>query len=311
MKAMTLYNPHDFLLSAIYFAPRGKVRLLQLGQHLAQRYLSPLDKLIGVVGDAGAGKSLLIKGMFPGLELTNDDAGVNSRPLPVLADAEFGRFSCHTYHVDVRFELAFTSVYELSAAVQKALAAEKRVIIEHFELIYPHLKTNAEILLGIGEEVMVSRPNIFGPLPEDITKIVFSSLKFRRMAHTAEDLTTLVLKEEFGYKGKLAHDDVRHGFVLEFKEKPDFDLQALEEKVKEYIQQKAAVKYLDEEHISIGDREITCTGPRIHVGNTSEVENFKLLKEFKYDSLSDSYLLVGLVGYDRPARWDKLNDLTS
>lgn len=307
---MTLYNLHDFLLCATYFAPRGKTRLLHLGQHLAQRYLSPLDKLIGVLGDAGAGKSLLIKGMFPGLELTNDDAGINSRPLPLLADAEFNRFNCHTYHVDARFELAFISVYELSAAVKKAIDAGKRVVIEHFELVYPCLKTNAEILLGIGEEVMVSRPNIFGPLPEDITKIVFRSLKFRRMAHTAEDLTTLVLKEEFGYKGQLAHDDVKHGFVLEFKEKPLLDLPAVEERVKEYIKQKAVIKYLDEEHILIGDRKITCTGPRIHVGNTSEVENFNLLKEFKYDALSGSYLLVGLVGSDRPARWDKLNDLT-
>ena len=63
----------ESLMYAVYFAPRGKDRLLDLGHQIAQRHLSPQDKLIGFVGDGGAGKSLLIRGMFPGLELTNDD----------------------------------------------------------------------------------------------------------------------------------------------------------------------------------------------------------------------------------------------
>jgi len=62
-----------------YFAPRGHNRMYALGRHLAQIYLSPFDKLIGIIGDAGAGKSALIRGMFPGLELTNDDDGVYIR----------------------------------------------------------------------------------------------------------------------------------------------------------------------------------------------------------------------------------------
>ena len=86
-----------------YFAPRGHHRMYALGMQLAQLYLSPFDKLIGIIGEAGSGKSALLRGMFPGLELTNDDDGVYVRPLPLL-DGEDGFFSPHTYHVDIRFE---------------------------------------------------------------------------------------------------------------------------------------------------------------------------------------------------------------
>ena len=58
--------------------------MADLGMQIAQQYLSPFDKLIGIIGEAGSGKSMLVKGMFPGLELTNDDEGVNVRPLPIL-----------------------------------------------------------------------------------------------------------------------------------------------------------------------------------------------------------------------------------
>lgn len=43
-----------------------------------------------------------------------------------------------------------------------------------------------------------------------------------------------------------------------------------------------------------------CTGPRIHVRSTGEIENFRLLKEIFYDSREDMYLIIGLVG----ERWD-------
>ena len=64
-------------LYSVYFAPRGLTRMADLGMQIAQQYLSPFDKLIGIIGEAGSGKSMLVKGMFPGLELTNDDEGVN------------------------------------------------------------------------------------------------------------------------------------------------------------------------------------------------------------------------------------------
>lgn len=72
------------LIQSSFFAPRGRARIYDLGMQMAQMYLSPYDKLIGFIGDAGSGKSALIRGMFPGLELTNDDDGVNVRPLPIL-----------------------------------------------------------------------------------------------------------------------------------------------------------------------------------------------------------------------------------
>lgn len=76
-----MQNSHYY---SVFFAPRGRDRIYDLGMHIAQMYLSPFDKLIGIIGEAGSGKSMLIKGMFPGLELTNDDNGVNTRPLPIL-----------------------------------------------------------------------------------------------------------------------------------------------------------------------------------------------------------------------------------
>ena len=36
-----------------YYAPRGAHRMYSLGQQLAQIYLNPTDKLIGIVGEAG------------------------------------------------------------------------------------------------------------------------------------------------------------------------------------------------------------------------------------------------------------------
>ena len=151
-----------------YFAPRGTKRMYELGMQLGQLYLAPDDKLIGVIGDAGSGKSSLIRGMFPGLELTNDDNGVYVRPLPILDLVGFGGgFSMggfggmggmgglagfhmaepHTYHLDIRFENGFTGMRELAEAIQTALRKGKRVVVEHFDLVYP--------LLGVEESIPV------------------------------------------------------------------------------------------------------------------------------------------------------------
>lgn len=307
---MAVSLTHETLMYAVYFAPRGKMRLLSLGHQLAQRHLSALDKLIGFIGEAGAGKSLLIKGMFPGLELTNDDEGLNMRPLPLLRDIEKGFFSSHTYHIDVRFESAFTPPGVLADAVKKAIDQERRVIVEHFDAIYPHLGLNAEILIGIGEEVIVTRPNIFGPLPGDIADIVFKSIKYRKMVHTAEDLTCKILEEQYGFPHSQNHGDVRRGFVLLFNEKPNIDVNILEKKVLEYINNEMDISYLDDNHILIGENEtFHCTGPRIHVRNTREIENFRFLKEFKYDPISKMYALVGLVGSSGSLDTNDLNKL--
>ena len=94
-----------------YFAPRGRSRIYTLGMQIAQLYLSPFDQIIGFIGEAGSGKSVLIKGMFPGIEITNDDDGVNVRPLPLLEqEYETGFFTPHTYHLDIRFELSLIHI---------------------------------------------------------------------------------------------------------------------------------------------------------------------------------------------------------
>ena len=279
-----------------YFAPRGQTRMITLGMHLAQLYLSPQDRLIGVIGDAGSGKSALIRGMFPGLELTNDDNGVYVRPLPLLEqDREFGFFTPHSYHVDIRFENAFTQMNELADAILQALNRGKRVIVEHFELVYPLLGTNADLLIGVGEQVAISRPNIFGPDPGEFRDMAFKSLRYRLMAHTAEDLCEYCLSEED--LARCGHADARHGFILTFPNYPPaIDIKALEAQVKEMIAEGLPITYLDDYHISIGDNVHACTGPRMHIGSTGMIVDFRLLPRFICDRFNKQYLLVGCVG---------------
>lgn len=281
-------------LYSVYFAPRGYVRMMQIGHEIAQHHLSSLDKLIGVIGDAGSGKSLLIRGMFPGVELTNDDNGVNVRPLPLLDVQDAGFYQAHTYHMDARFESAFTPLPQLAEAVLSALDKGKRVIVEHFDLIFPLLNINAELLIGIGDEIIVSRPTLFGPEPKDIASTVFSSIKYRRMAHTAEDLTEHFLMRM--RVGRYTHGDVRRGFLLRFDHPVSIDIPELTEEVNDLIAKDLPIAYKDHEHIYIGNTLHRCTGPRMHVSSTGKVENFRFLSELHYDKLSENYLLVGLVG---------------
>jgi len=287
---------HEQLMYASYFAPRGRNRMYILGQQVSERYLSPLDRLIGVVGAAGAGKSSMIKGMFPGLELTNDDDGVNLRPLPLLKNIDKGFFTSHTYHMDTRFELAFTPIYVLADAVKQALSHGKRVIIEHFELLYPALEVNADVLIGIGGEVIVVRPNLFGPFPKEIVNVSIKTLQYRKMAHTAEDLTASILLQDYGATLNFEHRDVHNGFVLEYPTTIHADLKEVEKKVKAIIDEGVNICYSDEGHIQLGDVSWACTGPRTHVRNTEEIENFRLFHEYKFDPKSETYLIVGLVG---------------
>lgn len=291
-----------------YFAPRGHQRMNELGMQLAQLYLSPFDKLIGVIGEAGSGKSALIRGMFPGLELTNDDDGVYVRPLPILS-LSGGRsfFEPHTYHLDVRFENGFTQMSTLADAVLEALHKGKRVIVEHFDLLYPLLGVNANLLIGVGEQVLISRPTLFGPEPEEIRSKVYESLPYRLMAHTAEDLCEFCMPpEEFARCG---HDDVRRGFVISFPDNaPEFDIAELEEKVKQMIARDLPVTYQDNHHVLIGEEKHVCTGPRIHVSRTGQIKNFHLLHHFIYDAFRRRHLLVGCVGEDAQEILLRLDD---
>ena len=280
---------------SVFFAPRGRDRIYDLGMQIAQMYLSPYDQLIGIIGEAGSGKSMLIKGMFPGLELTNDDDGVNMRPLP-LDQSKGGFFTAHTYHVDIRFEAAFTQMGVLADAILEAIRNGKRVIVEHFDMIYPMLNgVNANLMIGVGDEIIVSRPTIFGPLPSELHDKVAKSIVFRRMAHTAEDLCEIFLPEEELRRAK--HRDIKHGFLLAFDDRePDVDLDELELKVSTAIASDLPISYVDEGHVRIGDIVHPCTGPRTHVSSTGKVDEFRLLHRIVYDPIEHCYLIAGRVG---------------
>jgi hypothetical protein len=286
-------------LYTVFFAPRGFERMADLGMQVAQQYLSPFDKLIGLVGLAGSGKSMMIKGMFPGLELVNDDDGVNIRPLPLLdAGEETTRFyGAHTYHVDIHFEAAFTQMHLLAQAILNALSLGKRVVVEHFEQIYPFLNHNAHLLIGIGEEVIVTRPTLFGPEPQDIASIVFKSQPFRRMTHSAEDLCEFVMRKH-GLTDTFIHSDVRHGFIFSFQKKPELEigLDEVEEEVNRMILADITISFLDDTHIHIGDVSWLCHGPRMHVRSTGEIKKFSLSKEYLTEPITGRFLLVGVVG---------------
>lgn len=292
---------------SVFFAPRGRVRMYEIGIKIAQQYLTPTDRLIGVIGEPGSGKSMLIRGMFPGLELTNDDEGLNIRPLPIMNLDEDEFFSPHTYHIDVRFESGFHQMYELVNAINKAIEYGKRVIVEHFELIYPLMNKNADLLIGVGGEIIVTRPTIFGPEPNDIAKRVFHSIRIRKMAHSAEDLVEHFLPEDVS--SNCEHGDVLNGFLILFHSKPNIDITKLEHKVNIMIKEDISIQYYDEKHVKIGEYIHPCSGPRIHVESTAKIENFKLLPKFYYDSTKKVYMLVGLVGNSIDNSYKDLNKI--
>jgi len=230
-------------------------------------------------------------------------------PLLNVFEDDAGFYTAHTYHVDIHFEGAFTQLYELGSAIKTALAAGKRVVVEHFELIFPYLEMNAHLLLGIGEEVLITRPSVFGPEPTDIAKIVGKSLTYRFMAHSAEDLCSLYLRdhgiENFG------HDDVRHGFILTFCKKPTIDLQELEAFVLEMIRRDLSINFYDDKHIKIGDEIIPCSGPRMHVKSTRKIGAFEVAKRLVHDPAKNRWLLIGVIGEKVQGKISDLNKIVA
>lgn len=293
-----MYNLiQEYSVSSQYYAPRGKDRMIFLGEQIAQRHLHYTDRLIGIVGDAGSGKSSLIKGMFPGLELSNDDDRINAHKIMQAKTRLEDLPDASTYHIDMRFQTAFTQMYEIVEFVRELLDRQKRVIVEHFNLLRPALEINADLLVGIGEEIIVTHPSIFGPLPESIYEMVHTSLKFRKMAHTAEDITIEILKQELQISEDLFYSsDIRNGFVLRFFEKQEIDFDFLATRIHQEIDRHLNVSYLDETHIQLGEKVIFCTGPRLHIKNTRDIKDFSLLRRWVYDEKNRNYCLVGLIG---------------
>lgn len=281
---------------AVYYAPRGRYRLYILGSQIADKFLYPTDYLIGVIGPEGSGKSTLIRGIFPGLELTNDDDGVKFQRNPIFEFDPSNFFSPHTFHIDVRYELAFHQIHEIVDVIDKVVKSNRRVVVEHFDLVYKHLGYNAQIIFGIGEEVRVYRPSILGPSPYRIKEVAETNLIYRLMAHTAEDMVGLVLNKLYGIKQDVLHSDVRHGFVISFEQETKIDFDLVENEVKKLIEKNLPVTPIAGDFIMIGDEKVYCTGKRIHVKNTGDVKNFRLAKKLKFDPISELYLLVGFIG---------------
>ena len=191
--------------------------------------------------------------------------------------------------------MGFSQLHTLVEGIQEAVARGKRVIIEHFDLVYEALRFNADLIVGIGEEVIVTRPNIFGPLPSDVARIVHRSVRTRLMAHTAEDLCEWHMPEKEVMRA--LHGDIKNGFLMIFHDSPpEVDLDELEAKVQADIAANLDVEYVDDRTIRIGGYLQPCTGPRTHVSNTGKIENFRLLKEIIYDHRNQRWLLVGRVG---------------
>jgi len=124
------------------------------------------------------------------------------------------------------------------------------------------------------------------------------------MVHTAEDLCEFFLTKLGVGSHLYEHADVRRGFILSFYAKPEIDLVALEEQLNELIQEDVPVSYADENHINIGEELQKCTGPRMHVRSTGEIEKVTLLKELLKEPITERFLLIGVVG-----EIDDLNDL--
>ena len=125
------------------------------------------------------------------------------------------------------------------------------------------------------------------------------------MAHTAEDLCEMHMDHDMVISCK--HDDIHHGFILDFQDKPPhLDIFALERMVQEDIAADLPVTYADESHIAVGDRRHLCSGPRTHVSSTGKIKGFRLCPEIVFDEQQKRYLLIGFVGENSEEALNKL-----
>ena len=185
---------------------------------------------------------------------------------------------------------------------------ENLTLAHHINQAIAARGVNANLLIGVGEQIVITRPNLFGPLPQELCDIVYPSLAYRLMAHSAEDLCEYAMTQE--QMLACSHGDIRHGFVLEFSEhQPDIDIPTLEARVNELIRQDLPIDYYDESHILLGGAQHYCTGPRTHVRSTGRIIGFRLLDHFIYDHFHKTYMLVGCVGDDSEENIRKLETI--
>ena len=151
-RVFMIYNNvrHECNLYNFFFAPRGNRRMMELGRVIAQMYLNPFDKIIGIIGAKDSGKSMLIQGMFPGIQVVEGDDEFDFINMPLMNADEVGFYTPRTFHVDVRAASQFFSLEKIAEAVRKVAEQNKRVIVEYFDMLYPVLKRNADLMIGIG-----------------------------------------------------------------------------------------------------------------------------------------------------------------
>ena len=83
-------------------------------------------------------------------------------------------------------------------------------------------------------------------------------------------------------------------------------IEELEKKVKDVIARDLPVAVAGHDIIRIGEEKIYCTGTRTHVKSTGQIENFRLLKDYKHDPIHREYLLVGMVGHREVAGFEDM-----
>ena len=195
--------------------------------------------------------------------------------------------------------MAFHQVHQILEAIRTVIAANRRVVVEHFDLIYRQLGFNAQILFGIGEEVRVYRPTIFGPSPLSVKRVAEENLKYRLMAHSAEDIVGRILRDDYRFSPDQLHSEVHHGFVIGFDAPPNIDLDEVERKARAVIESDVEIAPGEGDHVLFDGQPFYCTGKRCHVKRSSHIENFRMLKEYKFDPVSRKYLMVGIVGHEQ------------
>jgi len=102
------------------------------------------------------------------------------------------------------------------------------------------------------------------------------------------------------------HSDVKHGFVISFKDRPEVDLAELEAKAKGIIQQNVIIQQAGEDGITVGEHALPCTGTRTHVKRSGEIENFRLVRELAYHPISKEHMLIGIVDSQQAAGYEDL-----
>ena len=291
---------NDLLFFSVYFSPRDPAGMQRLGNRLAQRHLMPLDRLIGIIGDKACGKSSFTRGMFPGVELMDETEGYDPTVVSGLELSKSLFYNKQTYHAVVSEELTESQLEEFAQCVFNLLDNDKRVIVENFERLYPYLKLNAQLLIGIGGEIIATRPNVFGPEPEMVAKNVYRTLKNRRLAYGAQLLTQKVITRMLPDGVSFDQGNIKQGFVLEFEKKPDINIDEVERQVNQMIAENAEIA-----------GSVAETGMRMYCERAGEIGSCSLIKELSQNPINMRYQLIGSVGGETvmPAKY--LNSIIS